>query len=317
MDLFKQKYEIFINEKIPEYNEYFIIILEDNIVRYCKNYIFWILEYNKCIKNYKNKKFINKALSILDTHISNFEQSFIDNVHIKIATELIKYNNNILCNYCNTILTNLDNNIIHEKIYYCNKKCLINNKVFLKLSNINIEKIISPIHLNKILIRPIYNKEKIISNLILQEFKKLDISKCCIPISIILNMAFKKKNIKSNIVKGFGLNIDSKLSYFHCWVETENNIYDLGTQLNNLLYPFLNILKIKLSEKNPINYERFDMETIDEIKIEHANNKMIDAYIKSPDTFFNKHILNKFIDCMGYLNATDFINLKNKILSLF
>ncbi len=136
--------------------------------------------------------------------------------------------------------------------------------------------------------------EKNIVNFLTEKCVEKKWYKNCIPINIILHEMLTKRNINSKIKKGFVLlnNNSSKYALWHIWTETDNEVYDIATNLTNVLHnnDFYNIFETKLVEEVPDGYERIDMDNEDELKILNQNKKMYQKYISDPSKFWEGHI---------------------------
>lgn len=85
---------------------------------------------------------------------------------------------------------------------------------------------------------------------------------------------------------------DSKYALWHIWTETDNEVYDIATNITNELHnnEIYNIFIIKLADKVPDGYKRIDMDNEDELKILRLNEKMYQKYIICPSKFWEDHI---------------------------
>lgn len=116
--------------------------------------------------------------------------------------------------------------------------------------------------------------------------------KACVLTSAILSETFTKYGIQNKIIKGYLLtDAPGKVKYacWHCWVETQNNKYDVTPMVLEQVYPeFANLNnKYKLCHEIPTGYERVDMDNDDELILLQKNEEIFNKYMNNPDEFWN------------------------------
>lgn len=138
----------------------------------------------------------------------------------------------------------------------------------------------------------------------------------CIPANIILSELFDKYNIQNNIKKGFKLisNSECKYALWHCWIETNNNKYDICSSITKKIFnPFdkqMENCKEELSEIIPDNFDRIDIDNQEERDTLLLNEKMWKMYKENPSNFWNNKPINKKDELSWNLS----VSLRNSML---
>jgi len=114
----------------------------------------------------------------------------------------------------------------------------------------------------------------------------------CLSANIILSELFNKYNIQNNVKKGFKLISDSHCKYalWHCWIETNDNIYDISSCIASECFSDLKKqcedIKEELSEVLPKNFERVDMDNQEEREALLLNEKAWKIYKENSGNFW-------------------------------
>jgi hypothetical protein len=115
----------------------------------------------------------------------------------------------------------------------------------------------------------------------------------CIVTSIMLHESLKGLNIKSTLEAGFlCFNTGSDCgAIWHVWVRIDGKILDLGSTIIRKLFPqemriLNNKTQISRQIELPEHYDRWDLETIDEMKQFIDNEKIYKLYLESPVKFW-------------------------------
>ena len=116
-------------------------------------------------------------------------------------------------------------------------------------------------------------------NCVAEAFLKYKCYACCIPASIILHELLPN----SKLVKGF-LNMNNKYSTWHAWVEHDGLILDPGKTIN---FKYHNMKNVVTFQSTTPFYERVDLDTEEEIKINKQNEMLFDLYQKAPAKYWN------------------------------
>jgi hypothetical protein len=116
----------------------------------------------------------------------------------------------------------------------------------------------------------------------------------CIVTSILLHESLTALNIKNELIAGF-LCFDAKPEsggIWHCWVAIDDGVVDVATTITRKLFPDqMKILDKKTAisrhQELPDDYERWDLNSTDNMKQYIENVRMYNLYMESPVTFWN------------------------------